>query len=370
MTEALAFEPAWFSPPGELIAEKLRRSGTSVEHFAWEMDVEETEAKRLMEGRLEITDQIASRLQTVVGGSTKFWIVREAQYRKDMSRVAQSLDKDVAKQWLRTLPIKQMKDFGWIEPNGNEVDILAECLRYFDVFSVRGFQTKLEQINSATKLRSSQAFKSNPASLAAWLRRGEIEADCIKTERWNRDRFRDLMPELRKLTRLRQPSKFVPMLQKACAEAGVAVVIVRAPSGCRASGATSFLSDEKAMLMLSFRYLRDDHFWFSFFHECGHLILHEKGQMFIEGEPHEQVAHEEEANQFAARTLIPDPWYRSLEKLPTTEKEVVRFAVRVGVSPGIVVGQLQHRGRISHGFLDYLKRKFDWKAEGVIHEKG
>ena len=338
----------------------LRMSGTSVQDFAWEMDFDETQVERLLDGRLEISDELAERLATTLKVPASFWKTREAHYRKDIRRIAKSVPPEVATAWIRDLPIRDMMNFGWIENHQNLTLRVEECLRYFDVPSVKSFDRRVATLLAGAKLRTSATLQSKPASLTAWLRKGEVEADLISCQPWNAARLLASLPELRKLTLLREPSKFIPLLKLRCAEAGVALVIAKAPSGCRASGATKFLSDDKALLMLSFRHLSDDHFWFSFFHECGHLILHGKDGLFIEGEPHDTQAHEDEANQFAEKALIPDPWHGLLAKLPPRRNEIIRFAVRVGVAPEIVVGQLQHRGRIGHNYLNYLKRRFKW----------
>jgi HTH-type transcriptional regulator / antitoxin HigA len=110
---------------------------------------------------------------------------------------------------------------------------------------------------------------------------------------------------MRRLTRKKEPSIFVPELRKLCAENGVALVIARGPAGCRASGATRFLSDKKAMILLSFRYLADDQFWFTFFHEAGHLLMHSHKAVFLEDGSDVSLKEEHEANLFAQNILIP-----------------------------------------------------------------
>ncbi len=162
------------------------------------------------------------------------------------------------------------------------------------------------------------------------------------------------------LTRKRDPKLFIPELKRRCAECGVAVVIVRAPTGCRASGATRFLSRDKALLLLSFRYLSDDHFWFTFFHEAGHLLLHGKSALFLEGPNMLSTKEEEEASGFAARTLIPSEFRPGLLDLGVDGRQVIRFARLVGVSPGVVVGQLQYLRRLSPRQLNNLKTRFRW----------
>ena len=114
------------------------------------------------------------------------------------------------------------------------------------------------------------------------------------------------------------------------------------------------------MILLSLRYLSDDHFWFTFFHEAGHLVLHGDRCIFLEGEDTLTTEEETEANEFAANILIPTEFQAEMLRLPVDGRAVMRFARRVGVSPGIVVGQLQHHKRFLPKQLNNLKRRFTW----------
>lgn len=116
------------------------------------------------------------------------------------------------------------------------------------------------------------------------------------------------------------------------------------------------------MLLLSFRYLSDDHFWFTFFHEAGHIVLHKSNAAFIEdNSPDKNYSNEEkEANIFAGEILIPHELQGELSRLRGNKRNIISFAMKAGVSPGIVVGQMQHRGIIDHKYLNSFKRRYDW----------
>jgi Zn-dependent peptidase ImmA (M78 family) len=73
-----------------------------------------------------------------------------------------------------------------------------------------------------------------------------------------------------------------------------------------------------------------------------------------------KTKEEAEANAFAERTLIPSTYAQEFMRLRADGREVIRFAHNVGVSPGIVVGQLQHSKRIGQNQLNSLKRRFSW----------
>jgi Zn-dependent peptidase ImmA (M78 family) len=116
------------------------------------------------------------------------------------------------------------------------------------------------------------------------------------------------------------------------------------------------------MVILSFRYLSDDHFWFTFFHEAGHLLLHPMGETFVDGGAAEHTDKEADADAFSTHTLVPSSAFAELPRLRARSIDVIRFARSVGVSPGIIVGQMQHHGYIGPQQLNKLKRRYSWDA--------
>jgi hypothetical protein len=58
---------------------------------------------------------------------------------------------------------------------------------------------------------------------------------------------------------------------------------------------------------------------------------------------------------------VPAEHRPELMKLPVNGRAVMRFARKIGIAPGIVVGQLQHAGRLKRQQLNNLKRRYRWK---------
>jgi len=150
-------------------------------------------------------------------------------------------------------------------------------------------------------------------------------------------------------------------LMEACAASGVAVVFEPAPTGCPVSGATKWIASDKTLLMLSLRHKTNDHLWFSFFHEAGHLLLHGKKMLFIEGNGLDNE-QEDEANQFAANLLIPKQHEERLILLGHSATSISAFAKELGIAPGIVIGRLQNEGLLPWGTrLNSLKARYQWQ---------
>ena len=358
MTSTHALRADWYSPPGQTISDVLQHRKISHEEFANHMSLTSDELWRLLEGVDTITDELADRLSRELGSTPQFWLAREAQYRADRARLQKPAPTADEKQWLRELPISDMVRFGWLRAANSVSERVEACLQFFEVTSIEEWRSKAE-VSAA--FRTSPKFKSELGAVAAWLRQGEIQAATIQCARWDREKLKAVLPTLRTLTRKKEPVAFLPELTAKCAECGVAVVIVRAPKGCHTSGATRFISKHKALLMLSFRHLSDDQFWFTFFHEVGHLILHKTKSVFVEWEDVPSSKEEREANEYAANTLVHPDVREAMLALPSEAKAIVRFALQIQVSPGIVVGQLQHHGRLRYNQLNTLKRRFRWE---------
>ena len=367
MTSDHGFSPNWVSAPGDTITDILKERDLSVAEFSEQVGYSREDTLAVLEGRAAISIELAERLEEVLGAPAAFWMRRDFDYREDAARISRA-----DRAWLEELPLTDMIRFGWLQPPRPEYEG-ATCLRFFGVPSVEAWRRKYARVLEMTALRTSETFDSTPASVVAWLRQGELEAGDDVGGAWDPERLEHSLPEIRKLTRVSSPNRFLPLLQGICAESGVSVVVVPAPRGCRASGAARLSDPGRALIQLSFRYRTDDHFWFTFFHEVGHLLLHADrkatpagagGPRWIlegEGGLGAEAEVEDEANQFAEKVLIPSDSKDELLSMRCTSDQVIRFGRRVGISAGIVVGQLQHSGRLRHNQLNRLKRRFSWE---------
>jgi hypothetical protein len=314
----------------------------------------------LIAANVAITARMAERLESALGVSASFWLKREAQYRKALERLSHGASGTLEEAWLDELPLRDMIEFGWVKRAASTSEQVRECMRFFGVANLDAWRDRYGGVFRHVAFRTSPAFAQRPAAVAAWLRSAEIQAIQMRCANWDPSRFRNSLTAARALTRQRNPKDFLPALRRLCAESGVALPTVRAPNGCRASGAARFLDGNKALLILSFRYLSDDHFWFTFFHEAGHLLLHSRDAVFIDGKGLPDRAEEKEANAFAADVLVPPGARRTLDTLALEKRAVRHFALEIGVSPGIIVGQLQHAGRLTHARLNHLKVRYSW----------
>jgi HTH-type transcriptional regulator/antitoxin HigA len=351
------FVPDWFSKPADSLLGLMRRRDLPVEAVAGALDGGMGTMRGLIRGTQAIDEALASSLSAAVGGSPMFWLKRQANYERALDLALQKA-LDELSDWLEHVPVPGKRPRGQLS-EAQRVTELRRRLTFYGVNSLRAWHVRYGQMRDETQFRTSQTFSSKDGAVSLWLRQGELEAALTMTKRWDPKKLRSLLGDVLKLSKIRQPDRFLPKLKALGADAGVAIVVVRAPDGCKASGASRLVAPDKAMVLLSFRHLSDDHFWFTLLHEFGHLLLH-GAEAFVDADDTYLDDREREANEFARSCIIPPSRWEEFTNLRYNKGAVIRFSVSLGIAPGLIVGQLQHRGLIPRDRLNFLKRRWAW----------
>jgi HTH-type transcriptional regulator / antitoxin HigA len=350
------FEPDYAVPPGATLKETLDAKGLTQTDLCARTGMSDKVINQIVNGVAPITLDTADKLELAIGVPATFWNRLELGYREALARTeaAKNLESDVA--WLKEIPVKELIERGYIDSCEDKSGLVRQVLRFFGVSNVDAWRETWAK--PAVQYRGGQAQKRHPGKVAAWLRMGEIEAERIPCGSYDPKRFRESLIELKKYLD-RSVKEWYPAMIRLCAEAGVAVVFIKEIPGASLSGATKWISKDKAILMLSLKYKTDDQVWFSFFHEAVHIVRHGKKQVFIEDGEDSEDDLEREADTLARETLIPNR-YASEFPLLKSRLDIERFAKRIGVSSGIVVGRLQMGGFMPHSFCNDLKVKLQW----------
>ena len=157
----------------------------------------------------------------------------------------------------------------------------------------------------------------------------------------------------------------MPELERLLAECSVVLILLPHFQKTYAHGATFWLGPDKAVLLMSIRGKWADIFWFSLFHEIGHILLHQKKTYIDGGSILPELARQEKgADEFAANSLIEaESFDKFVRKGDFDEAAVKALAREVGISKGIVVGLLQHEGFLGYDSeLNRLRDKYVWKV--------
>lgn len=352
------YAPDHVSPPGETLQEVLELRGMSQAELASRTGRPKKTINEIIKGKAAITPETALQLELVLGIPAPFWNSREQQYREALARQRELESLQDQAEWLQRVPYRAIAKLGWIQEHRDKSKQLQEVLMFFGVASPDRWNELWQ--GGRTAFRRSRTFRSHPGAIAAWLRKGEIEAQEIESAEYDANGFKKALQRVRALTRS-MPRNFVSPLVRECSAAGVIVAFVPELPGTRVWGATRWLTPTRALVQLSLRYKTDDHLWFTFFHEAGHILLHGKREVFLEDEDRDKDQKELEADAFAREWLIPQREYEIFRRLGARSCAAAsRFAYQLGIAPGIVVGRLQHDGVLGRTECNQLKKKIDW----------
>lgn len=355
MTEAV-LQSDLAIPPGEYIAEVLEGYGMSQAELARRMGRPPQAVNEIIRGEKAIMPETALQLEKALGLPAAFWLGLENQYQLTKARQTEEADSMLEVGLVDEFPYREMVKLGWVPPARKPVDKVRALRRYLGVSSLKS----LHNVH-AFGLAFRKKGKASPYAVAAWLRHAELEAMKVSTANFDLGRLRAILSELRVLT-VSEPDIFLPRLHELLASCGVALVIQPHLPKTYAHGAVFWVAN-KAVLVLTIRGKWADIFWFTLFHEIGHLVLHGKKSILEEDscDNPEFARLEEEADGFARDTLISlQDYEKFVRKNSFTTADVSDFAQHVGVHPGIVVGRLQHDGYLPRTHLHGLRKKYTW----------
>lgn len=347
-------------PPGEYLEEVLDEFGMTKEELARRMGRPASKLSQIFNGTKRITEETALQLEKVVGVPAHIWTGLESEYRLTLARQSDHQQEEKLKEegkLATAFCYSELMKLGEVPDTRKPVERARALHSYFGVTSLF-MVTESQRYQAAFRCGTDGERKAE--ALAAWLRYGERRAQGIETAQLSEKKLRAVLDDLRSLTE-KTPAQFEPELKKMLAACGVALVICPHFPKTNAHGATFRLSSTKAVLMITVRGTWADVFWFSIFHEIGHILLHGSSVIIENGEEDER---EQEANDFACNLLVPAAEYNSFVKADSFSKNrVCAFARSLGVHPGVVVGRLQHDSHIDHSWLHDLRIQLHLKNQ-------
>jgi addiction module HigA family antidote len=353
-TKRYAFAPDYAVLPGRTLQETIDCLGIDQRELAARTGLDKKTINQIVQGREPITQKTAILLERVTGVPARTWNNLEMIYREQLAKVAEKerLAADLA--LLDEIPVKELIRRGKLKKEADKPEQLREVLGLFGVATVAAWRQGWEIPQFA--YRKSLAFEGKCGPMAAWLRLGELEAQAVECQPFDKAKFKAAVDAIRALT-VQPPEVFVPKMKEMCAAAGVAVVLVPEIKGAPVSGAAKWPTPDKGMICLNLRGKTNDKFWFTFFHEAGHILHDSKKETYIDvgyaDDPREQ-----QANRFAANHLIPPQAIQKMLDL-RSYAEVESFAAEIGIAPGIVAGRIQHETKDFARFTR-LKQRFQW----------
>ena len=328
----------------------------------------------IIAGKAPISPETALQFERVLGDSAGYWLQLDARFQLQQARAKERIKSvsAAAMAWAREFPIAEMVKAKFLPSKPKEADLVDTMLRFFGVSSINAFREFWEVRVSPARFKQHNHHEIDQYAVAAWLRQGEILADQIDTAPYDEGNFRVQLDEIRALTR--RPWQAIEYeLVDLCAKAGVALALVPSLKNTGLRGAAFWAHKDKAVIVLSDRGKYEERFWFAFFHEAAHILLHSKKSIFIDQDKTgtEDRDIEREADAYSAEFLVPENAISSFREMygeyanDLEQEELEDFAEEIGISPGLLLERLQHEDLIvrNSAHNKTLKRKAQFDCE-------
>lgn len=361
VTETNQYQPDYAVPPGWVLEERLAAHDLAHAEFARRCGRSPKLISEIIAGKAPIEPKTALQFEKVLGIDASIWLGIESDYRLHGARLAEREAAAASAAWANSFPITELVKRGLVDKPANDADRVSGLLAFFGVASRETWHLRYQGANVA--YRHSPSFESDDFALATWRRLAETQAEEQSCGDYRESAFREALRRVRELT-CSPVGEALEEARRVLNEAGVSLALVKPLPKVRVSGAAWWLTPNRPILALSARHLRDDHLWFSFFHEAAHILLHSKKTVFIDGTDGVSDKIDSEADTWAAGFLIPRAAWRPFITASTFNAlGISEFAKEQGIPPGIVVGRLQHEGLVPwRSRLNSLKVKLEWKS--------
>lgn len=249
--EPLTYTPDYAVAPGATLKEILDGKGISQTDLAMRAGIAEKTVSQIINGIAPISYETAEKFELVLSVPARYWNQRELAYREDLARIeaTERLQSEIA--WLDEIPVKVLKERKYVDGDADKALLVRQVLKFFGVSSVDSW--RLAWGNPAAQYRGQAAREKRPGYVAAWLRMGDLQAEGIATAPFDADEFKRALSDVRKMSML-PASAWVKEMPVRCAAAGVAVVFTREIPSAAVSGATRWLTKDKALIQLSLKF--------------------------------------------------------------------------------------------------------------------
>lgn len=310
----------------------------------------------ILSGKRSITPETAIGLASAFGTSPQLWLNMEAAYR--LSKISLHRDSAVERRALiyRSVPVKEIVDRRWIEDSKDVAVLEDRILKFYGKDSLDEL-SKATELTSAFRHSTSYADPPTPAQLAWYCRAKQLAQKLPVSGSFPHQSFETILASLAKLKAEFEQLRQVPEI---LSKAGIRFLIVQHLAHTKIDGVCFWLDDESPVVVLSLRYDRVDWFWHTIMHEMCHVKNRDglgtpeprldtelvgTDAEPIDNKPESEKRADQCATDFLVSQRALDDFIRGVRPYYSA-LEITHFAERIGVHPGIVVGQLQHRREI------------------------
>jgi HTH-type transcriptional regulator / antitoxin HigA len=343
--------------PGKILRQKLEERGWTQDEFALITGRNKKTIGNIITGKTGISPDMAVTLSAVFKDSASEWMNWDSQYALSLVE-SDSLEIGRRADLYAKAPIREMQKRGWIKLTSDPSELESQLAEFFAA-------------PLAVSTRRSGSSQLLTPIQSAWCQRARQLASALVVQAFDPSKFSNLEKELRVLAAYPKEVRHLP---KVFGKYGIRFVVVEPLAGAKIDGAAFWISEKAPVIAVSARFDRIDAFWFTVMHECSHIrhedalsvddeLVNETGSAEVLTRDEFEIRADSEASSSLIAKEELDSFVRRLGPLYSRER-IIQFAHRIKIHPGIIVGQLQHRGEVGY----HAHRELLAKVRSIIIE--
>lgn len=358
--ELIAFHPGYY------VKDYIEDQGITQEELAKRLQTSSKNISDLVNGRVNLTDEMVLKLSVVFGTSTAMWLNLNKKYIEKKLEIQKRIQLDQECDLVKQIDYNFWVQLGIVNATRIATEKVHELQKYFKVSSLRVLSQRDFLVQYRTGV--SKVTDINIINANAWVQTAINIGSQVDVQTFDKKKLINAIPEIRSMT-VQEPAVFYSRLTELLASCGVAFVLLPNLKNCGVNGAVKWIGKSKVVLALNDRRKYADTFWFALFHELCH-VMQQRLKVLLVSENNDKDLEtdelierlEKEADEFSQETLIPENEYRefiSVNMQSFSERSITNFANKIKIHPGIIIGRLQQDKYLGYQTnLNNLKVKY------------
>lgn len=345
--ESISFHPGYY------ISEIIDDLGITQEEFAVRLGTTAKTISKLVNGEANISKDLALKLSNMLNTSPEVWLNLQKKY--DLMLIEKSQKEEMEEE----IKLVQEVDYSYFV----KLAVLPAVRSAAEKVSNLCSYLSISRLSILTETDYNLKFRNgiknpkqkNILSANIWVETATKFGRSYETKPFNERSLRKAVKQLAEMT-TSSIDHVIDKIKNMLADCGVVLVMLPYLKNSGLHGVVKWLSKEKALVAISDRRKYSDTFWFTLFHEIGHVLQKRVKDVSYTWESDFMDESEREADLFAQETLIPAERYQDfIEKGLFNSSAIIAFASLIKRDPGIIVGRLQNDNLILHSQNNTLR---------------
>ena len=346
--------------PGCYVEDYINELGISQIEFATRMGTTGKTISKLVNGQINLSNDLAKKLSVMTGISVESWLNLQTTYDRKLIEIEKLKEFDAQKEIASLIDYSYFVNYAGLPSTRDARERIANLCKFFTIADIRVLKEQDFLVNFRSKKGTFEL--KNEVNSRAWIQTALNMSRNIETKPYNSEKLKSYLPEIRNMTTM-DPEVFLPRMKDIFAECGVAFVLLPHLKNSGVHGAVRWDNQDRVVLAMNNRDVNADIFWFSLFHEIKHVLQQKLKTVFVVSEELEfknmDYELEKEADKFASEYLISSRYLNKIiGRKNISDEDILNFSNEIGIHPGIVVGRLQHEGKLPLNRGNQFKEKY------------